>query len=52
MIIFTTKNVEAVIFDLDDTLVKTNLDFAGIKAELGCDSSEDILSFVESIFVL
>jgi HAD superfamily hydrolase (TIGR01549 family) len=49
MIIFTTKNVEAVIFDLDDTLVKTNLDFAGIKAELGCDSSEDILSFVESI---
>ena len=47
--IFTTKNVKAVIFDLDDTLVDTNLDFAGIKAELGCGSADDILSFVDSI---
>lgn len=47
MFLFT--NVEAIIFDLDDTLVKTSLDFASLKAEIGCEKDDDILSFISQI---
>jgi HAD superfamily hydrolase (TIGR01549 family) len=38
-----------VIFDLDNTLVSSSLDFIGIKASLGCDSESDILDYVEAL---
>lgn len=47
MFLFT--NVDAIIFDLDDTLLKTSLDFASLKAQIGCEKDDDILSFISQI---
>ncbi len=46
---FTFKNVKGIIFDLDDTLVKTKLDFAAMKYQLGCSEEADILSFIAQL---
>lgn len=46
---FSFSNVKAIIFDLDDTLVKTSLDFTRLKADVGCTESDDILSFIANI---
>lgn len=46
---FQFSNVKAIIFDLDDTLVRTTLDFAAIKRSIGCPSADDILSFIENL---
>lgn len=43
---FSFANVKAIIFDLDDTLVKTTLQFAKLKAEIGCAPNDDILSYI------
>jgi HAD superfamily hydrolase (TIGR01509 family) len=47
--VFSFSNVKAIIFDLDDTLVKTTLDFAKLKVEIGCTKDDDILSFIDNI---
>jgi HAD superfamily hydrolase (TIGR01549 family) len=44
--------VKGIIFDLDDTLVKTNLDFSAIKRDIGCPRSDDILTFISKITCL
>ncbi|MFT5277514.1 MAG: HAD superfamily hydrolase (TIGR01509 family) [Glaciecola sp.] len=41
--------MKGIIFDLDDTLVKTNLDFGAIKHDIACPSNEDILTFIGNI---
>lgn len=46
---FKFQGVEGIIFDLDDTLVSASLDFAKIKAEIGCAVDIDILSFIDQI---
>nr|WP_229333556.1 HAD-IA family hydrolase [Glaciecola sp. MH2013] len=46
---FNLDRISAVIFDLDDTLVNTALDFAAIKQAIGCPSSHDILSFADAL---
>lgn len=46
---FSFANVKAIIFDLDDTLVKTTLNFTQLKAEIGCVEEDDILSFIANI---
>lgn len=46
---FVFENVKAIIFDLDDTLVKTTLDFTQLKIEVGCEKDDDILSFISQI---
>ena len=46
---FSFKNVKGVIFDLDDTLVKTQLDFIGLKQEINCPTENDILTFIEGL---
>lgn len=46
---FCFENVAAIIFDLDDTLVHSRLDFNAIKRRLGCPSAEDILAYIEQI---
>jgi HAD superfamily hydrolase (TIGR01549 family) len=48
-VLFLFENVEAIIFDLDDTLVKSTLDFACLKAKIGCEKEDDILSFIDKI---
>jgi HAD superfamily hydrolase (TIGR01549 family) len=49
VLLFSSANVKGVIFDLDDTLVHTKLDFAKIKKTISCPSGADILTFIESI---
>lgn len=43
------KHIRALIFDLDGTLVTSTLDFAQIRAELGCSAQQDVLEFVEQL---
>lgn len=43
------KHIRALIFDLDGTLVTSTLDFAQIRAELGCSAQHDVLAFVEQL---
>lgn len=47
-----TTQVEAihgVIFDLDGTLVSSELDFSLIKAQIGCPDNEDLLDFIAQL---
>lgn len=44
-----TYKLSGVIFDLDNTLVSSSLNFDSIKAELGCASDIDLLDFVEAL---
>lgn len=46
---FDFAKVRGIIFDLDDTLVKTQLDFGRLKKEIGCNSKEDILGFIDQL---
>lgn len=41
--------MQGIIFDLDDTLVKTSLDFAAIKRDIGCPVNADILTFIDNL---
>ncbi|WP_412972701.1 HAD family hydrolase [Glaciecola sp. MF2-115] len=46
---FNFGKVEGIIFDLDDTLVRTCLDFAAIKNYIGCPADGDILTFIDNL---
>lgn len=41
--------IKGVIFDLDGTLVESQLDFSAIREQIGCSKSEDILEFVDKL---
>ncbi|WP_026375223.1 HAD family hydrolase [Aestuariibacter salexigens] len=41
--------IDAFIFDLDGTLVDSNLDFAAMKQYLGCPRDVDLLNFIDNI---
>ncbi|MBQ4813246.1 phosphatase [Pseudoalteromonas luteoviolacea] len=41
--------IKGIIFDLDGTLVTSSLDFAMMKAQLGCQREDDLLEFVASL---
>ena len=43
------KKLTGVIFDLDNTLVSSSLNFLDIKTSLGCDKGTDILDYVETL---
>ena len=43
------NHIQAVVFDLDNTLVSSSLDFALIREELGCDKSQGILEFIAEL---
>ena len=47
--LFCFTKVKGIIFDLDDTLVHANLNFAKIKAAVGCPPNADILQYIEKI---
>ncbi len=41
--------IKGVIFDLDGTLVSSNLNFSQIRKDIGCPQHIDILSFIDSL---
>ncbi|RRS09780.1 HAD family hydrolase [Pseudoalteromonas sp. J010] len=41
--------VKGIIFDLDGTLVTSELDFSLIRAQIGCPSGHDLLSYINSL---
>ena len=46
---FKFEAVKGVIFDLDNTLVSSSLNFKAIKNELNCPANKDLLTFVDSL---
>jgi HAD superfamily hydrolase (TIGR01509 family) len=40
---------QGVIFDLDNTLVSSSLNFKQIRAEIGCTEHDDLLSYIEQL---
>lgn len=46
---FAFNNIKGIIFDLDDTLVKTQLDFVQLKQEINCPTNDDILTFIAGL---
>jgi HAD superfamily hydrolase (TIGR01549 family) len=42
-------NIKAVVFDLDNTLVSSTLDFKAIRAELNCPENKDLLDFIDEL---
>jgi HAD superfamily hydrolase (TIGR01549 family) len=46
---FQFTQVKGIIFDLDDTLVETSLDFAAIKRDIACPAKADILTFIDNL---
>ncbi|HHI5047597.1 TPA: HAD family hydrolase [Vibrio parahaemolyticus] len=43
------ERIKAVIFDLDNTLVSSDMNFQDLRQQLGCPQTEDLLDFVERI---
>lgn len=43
------RQVKGVIFDLDGTLVESNLNFVEMKRLIGCSSDVDLLSYIENL---
>lgn len=41
--------VQAILFDLDGTLVHSTLNFAQIRRDIGCPEGQDVLGFVEAL---
>ena len=46
---FEFSRVKGIIFDLDDTLVKTSLDFGMLKKQIECPLDADILTYIEEL---
>lgn len=44
-----TNRLLGVIFDLDNTLVSSRLNFNEIRATLGCEKADDLLDFVDAL---
>jgi len=43
------KQLKGIIFDLDNTLVSSSLNFPQIRATLGCPDGEDVLGFISKM---
>ncbi len=43
------NRIKAVIFDLDNTLVSSDMNFKDLRQQLGCPQSEDLLDYVEKL---
>lgn len=43
------QSIKAVVFDLDNTLVSSSLNFPLIKSQLDCDKTMDLLTFLETL---
>lgn len=43
------NNIKAIVFDLDNTLVSSNMDFQWLRQKIGCPLDEDLLSYVDAL---
>ncbi|MGP9672868.1 HAD family hydrolase [Pseudoalteromonas sp. AOP31-A2-14] len=43
------NKISGIIFDLDGTLVSSELDFSLIKAQIGCPIQDDLLTFIDNL---
>ncbi|KOO09030.1 HAD family hydrolase [Vibrio hepatarius] len=43
------SHLKAIVFDLDNTLVTSDMDFTWLREQLGCPLSSDLLSYVEQL---
>ncbi|RIZ53321.1 HAD family hydrolase [Vibrio sp. PID23_8] len=41
--------IKAVVFDLDNTLVSSGMNFGELRRQLGCPQSEDLLDFIDAL---
>lgn len=46
---FEPQHIKAIVFDLDNTLVSSDMDFFWLRDELGCPADRDLLTFTEEI---
>ncbi|GAK83121.1 predicted phosphatase [Vibrio ponticus] len=46
---FEPQRIKAIVFDLDNTLVSSDMDFFWLRDELGCPADRDLLTFTEEI---
>lgn len=44
-----TSSIKAIVFDLDNTLVSSNMNFTWLREQIGCPTHIDLLSFVDDI---
>lgn len=44
-----TTSIKAIVFDLDNTLVSSNMDFKWLREQIGCPLDSDLLSFVDTL---
>src|SRR5690554_4641892 len=43
------SQIRGVVFDLDDTLVASNIDFAGIRKQVGVPLEQGIIEYIETL---
>lgn len=43
------EHIKAVVFDLDNTLVSSDMDFAWLREQIGCPLETDLLSYVDQL---
>ncbi|WP_100752658.1 HAD family hydrolase [Vibrio salilacus] len=43
------SHIQAIVFDLDNTLVTSDMNFSWLREQIGCPQDSDLLSFVEQI---
>lgn len=43
------EQINAIVFDLDNTLVSSNLDFNWLRDQIGCPSNIDLLTFIDKL---
>lgn len=46
---FDAKQLRAIVFDLDNTLVSSNIDFQWLRSQIGCPQHIDLLSYSRQI---
>lgn len=44
-----TSDIKAIVFDLDNTLVSSNMNFQWLREQVGCPQEHDLLSYVDDI---
>lgn len=42
-------NLKAIVFDLDNTLVTSEMDFQWLRRQVGCPADQDVLSYVDAM---
>ncbi|MDN3612414.1 HAD family hydrolase [Vibrio ostreicida] len=44
-----TSDIKAIVFDLDNTLVSCNMDFKGLREQIGCPLNADLLTYIDEL---